>query len=69
MAPGREYVVKAQVHAGGRGKGYFKETGYKGGVQVVRSVADAAKATREMLGKHVRSKQSFFFFFDLFFCS
>jgi succinyl-CoA synthetase beta subunit len=37
LANGREYVVKAQVHAGGRGKGYFKETGYKGGVHVVNS--------------------------------
>jgi succinyl-CoA synthetase beta subunit len=53
LAAGREYVVKAQVHAGGRGKGQFKETGYKGGVHVVKSVGEAAKATREMLGKHV----------------
>jgi succinyl-CoA synthetase beta subunit len=29
-----DIVVKAQVHSGGRGKGYFKESGLKGGVQV-----------------------------------
>lgn len=30
-----EYVVKAQVHAGGRGKGHF-DTGFKGGVHVLK---------------------------------
>lgn len=30
---GDEIVIKAQVHAGGRGKGHFIENGYKGGVQ------------------------------------
>jgi succinyl-CoA synthetase beta subunit len=29
-----DIVVKAHVHAGGRGKGYFKESGLKGGVQI-----------------------------------
>jgi succinyl-CoA synthetase beta subunit len=58
LAAGREYVVKAQVHAGGRGKGHFRETGYKGGVQVVRSVDAAAAATRAMLGKHLVTKQT-----------
>lgn len=29
----KELVIKAQIHAGGRGKGHFKETGFKGGVQ------------------------------------
>ena len=28
-----DVIVKAQVHAGGRGKGTFKQTGLKGGVQ------------------------------------
>ena len=28
-----DLVIKAQVHAGGRGKGTFKESGLKGGVQ------------------------------------
>ena len=34
-----DVVIKAQVHAGGRGKGSFKESGLKGGVQM------ATKAT------------------------
>jgi succinyl-CoA synthetase beta subunit len=67
LAAGREYVVKAQVHAGGRGKGQFKETGFKGGVHVVNSVDSAAKITREMLGKHVRQIYFVFFFFFFFF--
>lgn len=29
-----DIVIKAQVHAGGRGKGSFKESGLKGGVQM-----------------------------------
>ena len=58
LPSGREYVVKAQVHAGGRGKGYFKETGYKGGVHVVNSIDAAAKAASEMIGKHLVTKQT-----------
>merc|ERR1712070_547473 len=37
---GTEIVIKAQVHAGGRGKGHFVENGYKGGVKVVDSPDD-----------------------------
>ena len=38
------WVVKAQIHAGGRGKGKFKEAaaGDKGGVRITKSVSDAA---------------------------
>ena len=43
-------VVKAQIHAGGRGKGRFKEHPDLGGVQVVRGVADAVAVARKMLG-------------------
>lgn len=32
---GKDYVVKAQVLAGGRGKGKFRDSGLEGGVQVV----------------------------------
>jgi len=58
LAKGREYVVKAQVHAGGRGKGHFIETGYKGGVHVVKTIDEAAKAASEMIGKHLVTKQT-----------
>lgn len=49
--PGPVYVVKSQIHAGGRGKGKFKETpNAAGGVRVVKSVADVRKNAEEMLG-------------------
>merc|ERR1712000_152708 len=58
LADGREYVVKAQVHAGGRGKGHFKETGFKGGVHVVNNIDDAVRIANEMSGKHLVTKQT-----------
>jgi succinyl-CoA synthetase beta subunit len=50
--PGPLYVVKAQIHAGGRGKGKFKELGpdAKGGVRLARSLQEVEAAAREMLG-------------------
>src|SRR3954469_2115970 len=50
--PGPLYVVKAQIHAGGRGKGKFKELGpdAKGGVRLARSADDVRAAAAEMLG-------------------
>jgi succinyl-CoA synthetase beta subunit len=52
-------VVKAQIHAGGRGKGRFKEDpGGKGGVRVVKSVEEVATAAEAMLGKTLVTKQT-----------
>lgn len=50
--PGPLYVVKAQIHAGGRGKGKFKELGpdAKGGVRLAKSVEEVETNAREMLG-------------------
>jgi succinyl-CoA synthetase beta subunit len=50
--PGPVYVVKAQIHAGGRGKGRFKEAsaGDKGGVRLARSAEEVGQFAREMLG-------------------
>jgi succinyl-CoA synthetase beta subunit len=50
--PGPLWVVKAQIHAGGRGKGKFKELGpdAKGGVRLARSVDEVREAAAEMLG-------------------
>jgi succinyl-CoA synthetase beta subunit len=47
------WVVKAQIHAGGRGKGHFKEpeAGEKGGVRLARSVEEASQFARQMLGR------------------
>ncbi|MEL6370332.1 MAG: ADP-forming succinate--CoA ligase subunit beta [Pseudomonadota bacterium] len=58
--PGPLYVVKAQIHAGGRGKGTFKEesAGEKGGVRLASSPAEAAEFTRQMLGATLVTKQT-----------
>jgi succinyl-CoA synthetase beta subunit len=54
------WVVKAQIHAGGRGKGRFKEpeAGEKGGVRVCRSVAEAAEMAAQMLGRTLVTHQT-----------
>src|SRR3954467_10331186 len=50
--PGPLYVVKAQIHAGGRGKGKFRELGpdARGGVRLARSADEGREAPSEMLG-------------------
>lgn len=50
--PGPLYVVKAQIHAGGRGKGKFTELGpdAKGGVRLSKSVDEVEANAKEMLG-------------------
>jgi len=47
------WVVKSQIHAGGRGKGKFKEpsAGDKGGVRLAKSVEEVVANARQMLGK------------------
>ena len=51
--PGPLWVVKAQIHAGGRGKGKFIELGpdAKGGVRLARSIDEVRAHAAEMLGK------------------
>ncbi len=51
--PGPLWIVKAQIHAGGRGKGKFKELGpdSKGGVRLARSVEEVRTNSAEMLGR------------------
>ena len=46
------WVVKSQIHAGGRGKGKFKEAsaGEKGGVRLSKSVEDVVANVKQMLG-------------------
>ena len=58
--PGPLYVVKSQIHAGGRGKGKFKELGpdAKGGVRLARSVDEVVANAREMLGNTLVTKQT-----------
>lgn len=43
-------VVKSQIHAGGRGKGTFKESPNQRGVVLVKSAAEAAENAKRMLG-------------------
>ncbi len=54
------WVVKAQIHAGGRGKGSFKEAeaGEKGGVRLAKSVEEAAEEARKMLGRTLVTHQT-----------
>lgn len=47
--PNADLIVKAQIHAGGRGKGTFVD-GYKGGVKVVAKPEEAEAAAKKMLG-------------------
>src|SRR5262245_18305261 len=52
-------VLKAQVHAGGRGKGRFKDSGKSfGGVKVVTSHAEAAEVAETMLKYPLVTKQT-----------
>ncbi|MCO5080969.1 MAG: ADP-forming succinate--CoA ligase subunit beta [Rhizobiaceae bacterium] len=58
--PGPLYVVKSQIHAGGRGKGKFKELGpdAKGGVRLSKSVDEVVTNVNEMLGHTLVTKQT-----------
>jgi len=58
--PGPLYVVKAQIHAGGRGKGKFKELGpdAKGGVRLAQSVEEVGANAQEMLGNTLVTVQT-----------
>ena len=58
--PGPLWVVKAQIHAGGRGKGKFKELGpdAKGGVRLARSIDEVREHAAEMLGKTLVTVQT-----------
>ncbi|PYE32896.1 succinyl-CoA synthetase (ADP-forming) beta subunit [Rhizobium sp. PP-F2F-G38] len=58
--PGPLYVVKSQIHAGGRGKGKFKELGAdaKGGVRLAKTIEEAVSHSKEMLGNTLVTKQT-----------
>jgi succinyl-CoA synthetase beta subunit len=57
---GPVWVVKAQIHAGGRGKGKFKEpaAGDKGGVRLARSPEEVDQYAEQMLGKTLVTAQT-----------
>jgi len=57
--PGPIYVVKAQIHAGGRGAGRFEhDPGGKGGVRLAKSPDDAQEAAAAMIGNVLVTKQT-----------
>src|ERR687890_488440 len=58
--PGPLWVVKAQIHAGARGKGRFKELGEgsKGGVRLAHSIDEVREHAAEMLGKTLVTVQT-----------
>ena len=57
--PGPVYVVKSQIHAGGRGAGRFTDDpNGKGGVRVVKSAADVKAAAAAMIGHTLVTKQT-----------
>src|SRR5580704_13834136 len=57
--PGPIYVVKSQIHAGGRGAGRFADDpNGKGGVRVVRSIDEVRAAAEAMLGHTLVTKQT-----------
>ena len=58
--PGPLNVVKAQIHAGGRGKGTFKELGAdaKGGVRLAKSIDDVRSDATDMLGNTLVTVQT-----------
>jgi len=58
--PGPLYVVKAQIHAGGRGKGKFKELGAdaKGGVRLSKTLDEVRQNAADMLGNTLVTVQT-----------
>ena len=58
--PGPVWVVKSQIHAGGRGKGKFKELGpeAKGGVRLAFSIDEAKAHAKEMFGNTLVTAQT-----------
>ncbi|MGH1419513.1 MAG: ADP-forming succinate--CoA ligase subunit beta [Hyphomicrobiaceae bacterium] len=58
--PGPVWVVKSQIHAGGRGKGTFKEpeAGDKGGVRLAKSIDEVREFATQMLGNTLVTVQT-----------
>ena len=56
--PNIDLIVKAQIHAGGRGKGFFLRSGAKKGVRIVRTVDEVESAAAVMLGDRLVTAQT-----------
>jgi succinyl-CoA synthetase beta subunit len=57
MSGSEDMVIKAQVLAGGRGKGHF-DNGLKGGVRLIYSPTEAKMFAEKMLGHRLITKQT-----------
>ena len=55
--PGKKYVVKAQILAGGRGLGKFKN-GFKGGVHLTEDIEKVGELASKMIGQTLVTKQT-----------
>jgi len=55
--PCKEYVIKAQVLAGGRGKGHF-DNGFKGGVHLTKDPKEVPQLVKSMVGHRLITKQT-----------
>lgn len=53
-----DVIVKAQIHAGGRGKGTFRESGLKGGVQTATNAKEVFEYATKMLGQTLVTPQT-----------
>ncbi len=53
----KQVIVKAQIHAGGRGKGVFK-SGFKGGVKLCHTTAEVYANAKAMLGQTLVTRQT-----------
>lgn len=58
LKPFVDIIIKAQVHAGGRGKGTFKQNGLRGGVQTATTPSEVRDYADRMLGKTLVTPQS-----------
>ena len=58
IKPFVDIIIKAQIHAGGRGKGVFKESGLRGGVQTATKPSEVKDYAEKMLGKTLVTPQT-----------
>ena len=56
-APGSDIILKAQIHAGGRGKGHFVNSGLQGGVKILSTADEVESFSEQMFGDNLVTKQ------------
>lgn len=58
LTDAKGYVIKAQVHSGGRGRGHFLKSKLQGGVQILKTPQEVQEISKKMLGDTLITKQS-----------